>query len=97
MFSLGVVFVSATDSTDLVNDNANLVDVAKELGLLTHDHQEIPEDSDFHLAQQLQESEQEVQLLRDQELAEQLQMRENTYRTPRYTFMLTCRYRIACM
>ena len=92
--SLGVVFVSVSDTTELANDN--LDDVAKELGLFDHTHYELQQeeeekdeavggvnDLDFELAQRIQESEQEAQLERDRELAEQLQMKEHTYRTPR--------------
>lgn len=43
--------------------------------------------SDYEFAQQLQENEQEAQLERDRELAEQLQLKENSYRTPVY---VTC-------
>lgn len=89
--SLGVVFVSVSDSTDLANEN--LVDVAKELGLFDHTQYQqqdeeggavgVVNDPDFTLAQQIYESEQEAMLERDRELAEQLQMKENSYRTPR--------------
>ena len=77
--------MSVTDSTDLGNDD--LTDVAKEMGLLGHTPQPdvamgTAEDSDFELAQQLQVSEREAQLARDRELAEQLQMREHTFRKP---------------
>ena len=89
--SLGVVFVSVTDSTDLANDNDNLADIAKELGLLGHAHQQdvqgavgVAEAPDFVLAQRMQESEHAAQLARDRELAEQLQMTDFSYRTPRY-------------
>ena len=100
------MFVSASDSADLANDN--LFDIAKEMGLVQVEEEDLegveqqlkweepPNDledeerertfsdasSDFELAQQLYESEQEAQLERDRELAEQLQMKENTYRTP---------------
>lgn len=99
------MFVSASDSADLANDN--LFDIAKEMGLVQVEEEDLegveqqlkweepPNDledeerertssdvSDLELAQQLYESEQEAQLERDRELAEQLQMRENTYRTP---------------
>ena len=74
--------MSVTDSTDLGNDD--LTDVAKEMGLLGHTSQPegTAEESDFELAQQLQVSEREAQLARDRELAEQLQMREHTFRKP---------------
>lgn len=100
--SLGVVFVSATDSSDLANDN--LINIAKEMGLVKGAEQQLKweeplneleeegkeeerertfsDASDYELAQQLQESEQEAQLERDRELAEQLQMKEHTYRKP---------------
>ena len=107
--------MSATDSFDLANDN--LVDIAKEMGLVKGEEQQLKgveqqlkgeeeqlkweeplndleeeeeeerertfsDASDYELAQQLYEDEQEAQLQRDRELAEQLQMKENTYRTP---------------
>ena len=83
--SLGVVFVSITDSTDLVNDD--LTDAAKEMGLLGHTPPPegamgTPAESDFELAQWLEHNEREAQLARDRELAEQLQMKEHTFRTP---------------
>ena len=82
--------MSVTDSTDLANDSDNLVDIAKELGIVGHTHQQEVQGAvgganapDFVLAQQLQENEQEAQLARDRELAEQLQMTDFSYRTPR--------------
>ena len=93
--------MSVTDSTDLAN--SNLVDIAKEMGIVKWEEPQLKEKEelrlnegdyaikeeggesevlDFELAQHLQESEQEAQLERDRELAEQLQMKENTYRTP---------------
>ena len=122
--------MSVSDSTDLANNN--LVDIAKEMGLVKGEEQQLKgveqldmmeqpriggmqqlvvgskwwvkdhqmeneplleqeerervfsDASDYDFAQQLQESEEEAQLQRDRELAEQLQMRENTYRTPVY-------------
>jgi hypothetical protein len=98
------VFVSATDSTDLANDD--LINIAKEMGLVKGAEQQLKweeplneqeeEDeegeeekertfsdaSDYELAQQLHESEQEAMLERDRELAEQLQIKEHTYRKP---------------
>ena len=94
--------MSATDSSDLANDN--LINIAKEMGLVKGAEQQLKweeplneleeegkeeerertfsDASDYELAQQLQESEQEAQLERDRELAEQLQMKEHTYRKP---------------
>lgn len=83
--------MSVTDSNDLADGNSNLADIAKHLGLLDDNSQQQAKAEgrvkgvDFILAQQLQEREEEAQLARDRELAEQLQMTDFSYRTPRYT------------
>lgn len=64
--SLGVVFLSVADSTD----------VGVELQALSV--------SDTYLAKQLESEAKESQIIRDSQLAEQLQMKENSYLYPRY-------------
>ena len=63
MNSLGVVFLSVADSTD----------VGVELNV-----------SDAYLAKQLELEAKESQIIRDSQLAEQLQIKENSYLNPRY-------------
>lgn len=68
VISLGVVFLSVSDSCDVG------VEVETSSTSVT---------SDLQLAQQLHREMYESQLLRDSQLAEQLQMKENSYLTPR--------------
>lgn len=95
--SLGVVFVSATDSTDVFEGqrSGDLAAAAKMFGLTSpetevevhlndSDEFEVQDDMDFDLAMSLYKQDKEAQLKSDRELAEQLQMRENVYRTPQY-------------
>ena len=93
--SLGVVFLSVSDSADLGVEVESLIEGTEGLGvespvtgaegwgaksLVADTNDNI---SDSHLAQQLQQQMMESQLLRDAQLAEQLQLKENSYRTPR--------------
>ncbi len=41
LYSLGMVFVSVSDSTDLHQQNDDLMDAARNMGLLELDHQDI--------------------------------------------------------
>lgn len=80
--SLGMVFLSVSESTDVgvellssagqsVSDDLNVV-------------QYLPSSTtDQEIAQQLEQEAKEFQLAQDAHLAEQLQLKENSYRIPR--------------
>lgn len=70
-YSLGVVFLSVSDCNDLGVEVESL------------DTDPVGVATDSQLAQQLQQEIVESQLLGDAQLAEQLQLKENSYLTPR--------------
>lgn len=70
--SLGVIFMSVTDSTHAGVEVESLMPSGS-VGLV----------SDAELAQQLQQESLQSQLYQDAQLAEQLQLKENSYMNPR--------------
>ena len=93
-YSLGVVFVSATDTIDMLEGSQDLAAAAKLFGLTSPEKEnniqfnrleevDPPRNqADFQLATNLYVQDMKAQLKSDYELAEQLQMKENAYRTP---------------
>lgn len=93
--SLGMVFLSVTDSSDIgvelhsaVNKWAGLQTLSEGAKLETATNQAALSESaydanDLGLAEQLQVEAIEYQVNQDAHLAEQLQLKENSYMTPR--------------
>ena len=87
ILSLGVVFLGVTDTVDLGVDE--VLPSLPPLPLQQHRplHQSSREaDSDGEMARSLELNERDIQLERDTQLAEQMQMKENSYMTPRLVF-----------
>lgn len=94
--SLGVVFVSATDTADVLEGQrlGDLEAAVKMLGLTTPEEEvkvqlgkevKVQQDNtlndvDYSLAMSIFEQDKSAQLKSDRELAEQLQMKEHAYR-----------------